>query len=107
LSSEDKGFNARIFACIDSAISSFLGRDVVSVLYHAAKERNGFNKDELARRPEALLETLRGMLGLGFSVLEKRITKEIEESFGIQLNQGSSLVEAIEQARKSYLLGAS
>jgi len=101
---EERGFNARIFQCIDRALGS-LGEGVKESFYHQMKERSNLTVDKFATRPLELIENLREILGTaGSSIVEKLIIREIRLSFGLNLRHGTGLMQAISEAKKSFLI---
>ena len=105
-SAAERGFNAKIFDCIDRALGS-LGEGVKQSFYHQMKKRSNLTIDKFALRPQELIENLRHILGVsGSTIVEKLIVREIKASFGLQLRGGIELEEAIAEARKAFLVDA-
>ena len=103
-SAAERGFNAKIFECIDKALGS-LGEGVKQSFYHQMKERSNLTIDKFSARPQELIENLRQILGVsGSTIVEKLIMREIRTSFGLKLQNGITLSEAISDARKAFLV---
>jgi hypothetical protein len=103
-SAAERGFNAKIFECIDKALGS-LGEGVKQSFYHQMKERSNLTIDKFAMKPQDLIENLRQILGVsGSTIVERLIIQEIKSSFGLKLPAGINLPEAISEARKSFLV---
>ena len=103
-SAAERGFNAKIFECIDKALGS-LGEGVKQSFYHQMKERSNLTIDKFATRPQELIENLRQILGVsGSTIVEKLIIQEIRTSFGLKLQNGITLSEAISDARRTFLV---
>jgi hypothetical protein len=99
-----KGFNATLFECIDSALSK-LGETSKIALYYQIASNKGMDRKTLQSKPLDIVEGLREILGqAGSSFFEDLIVGEIETSFDLALRQGASLTEAVQEARKKFLL---
>jgi hypothetical protein len=99
-----RGFNAKVFECIDKALGS-LGEGVKQSFYHQMKEHSNLTIDKFATRPQELITNLRQILGIsGSTIVEKLILREIRTSFGLNLPAGVGLPQAISEARKAFLV---
>jgi hypothetical protein len=100
---EDKGFNGKISQCIDKALDS-LGEGVKQSLYYQIGKKYKLPIDQIAVKPEEVIEHLRAILGPGgSSVIERLIVREIRNVFGLEFRKGVSLSEAIQEARTKFL----
>ncbi len=103
MSEAERSFNGKLFLCIDIALGS-LGEGVKQSFYHQMKERSNLTIDKFASRPLDLMQNIREILGVaGSSILEKRILREMNSSFGIHLPSDVRFPEAVTQARKAFL----
>ncbi|MDA4131047.1 MAG: hypothetical protein OK457_09775 [Thaumarchaeota archaeon] len=106
MSAAERGFNAKIFLCIDNALGS-LGEGVKQSFYHQLKERSNLTADKFATKPLELIGDLRDILGTaGSSIVEKLIVREIRRSFGLNFHNGVRLSDAIAEAKKAFLVDA-
>jgi len=102
---QDAGFNATIFQCIDRALTSILGKDAAYSLHYAVATNLHLSQTELERSPEKLVDGLNMILGQnGFLTLEPAMINEICYHFRISGGERKNLRAVIEEARKTYLL---
>jgi hypothetical protein len=103
LDGTDRGFNGRILLCIQRALDS-IGDGVRQSLLYQIREKYGAEADTMEGRPLVIFELLESVLGsVGTSLVERLTVREIKRSFGIELRDGVTLDEAINQAKKKFL----
>jgi hypothetical protein len=99
----EKGFNGRIFRCIDVALSK-LGETSKVALYYQIASKYGLDSAEFGSRPLEVANHLHDLLGdVGFSFIQKLIIREICTSFKLRPMDGVRLSEVVSEARKKYL----
>ncbi len=81
-----------------------LGEGVKQSLYYQIGKKYKLPIDQIAVKPEEVIEHLRAILGPGgSSVIERLIVREIRNVFGLEFRKGVSLSEAIQEARTKFL----
>jgi hypothetical protein len=99
----DKGFNGKIFQCIDTALGT-LGEGVKVSLYFQVQEKYKIPKEELSSRSSELIENLHTILGTsGTSLVERLIVREITKSFGLSEVTGTSIQGVVMKARTKFM----
>jgi hypothetical protein len=102
--SEDQGFNAEIFSCVDRTLSSILGDASKQALYHLVSQTFKLPQPEFRKRPLEFAEDLQKILGeSGYSLIESSIIREIHSFFKLE-NEPLNLEDAINQARTNFIL---
>jgi hypothetical protein len=102
-SSDDAQFNALVFKCIDAGLSIF-GDSTRRLLYYLTVSRCSLHKEDLPIKAEQLADCLRKNMGeAGGRLIEIVAIREIQKTFGISVPKGSTLSEAIKQARGKFL----
>jgi hypothetical protein len=97
--SED-GLNRAIFQCVDRALSR-LGETSKTALYYQIATRKKIERRQLETRPLEVVEGLRDLLGVsGYAFFEKLIARELKMTFDLNLREGASVKEAVEQLKK-------
>jgi hypothetical protein len=99
----EKGFNATIFSCIDTALNT-LGEASRLALYYQVGSKFHLNSTQFESRPLEVVDCLHKILGdVGYSFIQRLIVREIGRSFKMTLREGISLPEAVFEARKIFL----
>lgn len=99
----DKGFEPTLFECIDKALATTLGRDVVSTFYFYMTEQSNLTKAQLPEKPPEVIRYLKDMLGeMGFRALQRPLISSIRARFEIS-EDVHDLPQAIELAKRKYL----
>jgi hypothetical protein len=102
-STEDKGFNGKIFQCIDKALDTF-GEGVKLSFYYQIEKQYSVPKEKIPFKPNEIIEYLRLILGpTGSSFVEKLIVGEIRNMFGLGFEGNMPLTTVIREARKKFL----
>ena len=102
-SASEKGFNARIFQCIERALST-LGETAKVALIHQIASQYNLRPDEIHARPLEFIEHLHEILGdAGYSFIEKLIKREVKTEFHLTLEEAAPLQQVIAEARKQFL----
>jgi hypothetical protein len=100
----EESFNGAIFECIDRALD-ILGESPKVALYHQMTKALHLEFCRLQSNPLEITQYIRKILGeSGYLFIERLIVQDIARSFGLKnLRSGSSLEEAILEARKNFL----
>lgn len=99
----DKGFDPSLFDCIDTALTTTLGKITITTFYYAIQEKNHLLESEFPKKPNEVILHLKEILGeVGFRVLERPIIAQIRQTFEIA-ESVHDLKAAIELAKRNYL----
>jgi len=102
-SPDAREFDMQILECIDRVLASF-GESPRLLLYYLIINECHLSRDQFSAKPAELADCLTKILGAtGYEFVEKLTIREIQTTFRIAVEEGSSLKEAIEQARKSFV----
>jgi hypothetical protein len=83
---------------------STLGENAKQALYYQLHSEFGLPSNQFQSRPLEVADGLHKILGdVGYSFVEKIILREIYKSFDLHLRNGTSLPEAVAEARKKFL----
>lgn len=105
--SENRGFNAEIFSCVDKTLGSILGEDAKTAMYHMISKNYDFPPERFRSKPLELCQYLGKALGeTGYAVIERAIIREIIRKFKLDGGVGLTLQSAVDQARAEFLKGA-
>jgi hypothetical protein len=100
----EKGFNATLFECIDSALASVLGREAVSTFYFAIQESHRLSDEDFSKKPFEFLEYFKILVGpAAFGIVEPAVIDQIRTTFGIEENV-RNLSRLLDIARRNFLL---
>lgn len=100
---QDKGFNAKIFECIDRGLG-LLGAGVKESFYYRIEKEYHLPAEEFSTRPREMIDHLEAILGTtGSSFVEKLIVREIRNEFKLESRPGSNLMATIGEARAKFL----
>ena len=91
---ERETFENKVLDCVDSGLGS-LGQTAGKTMYWYMEYTFGLRREEIPRRPEAFVRSMRQMLGSGAEVLERSIIKELEQVF--KISSGSRALDEIVQ----------
>jgi hypothetical protein len=86
-------FDLKVSDCIDQGLGA-LGEAARKTVYWFLDAKVHLKKETIANEPGKFMATLERLFGQGAGLLEKRIIKELEQTFHLMLG-GESLVETI------------
>ena len=92
-----KKYKDRILSCVDRGLDH-LGENVKHVIYWHLEHEFGVKKDKIPDKPKEFIRGLEGMYGLGATIIERSIVREIVSEFEIEAND---FVEAVRKAEKA------
>ena len=99
----ERGFNGKIFDCIDRALDT-LGEGVKQSLYYQIENRFHIPRDEFASRSPEIIDHLKQILDIGgSSMLERLIVREIRKEFKLDYQKDLPLASVIQEARSKFL----
>lgn len=102
-SGDDNEFNARVLKCIEKVFSSF-GDSPKILLYYLLSKDCSLSGNQFVSKSNEFSKCLRKILGdTGYLFTEKLIIAEMEASFEVSIEEGSSLSDAIDQLRGRFL----
>jgi hypothetical protein len=100
---DDRQFDTKILKCIDTVLSTF-GDSPRLLLYYIVVKECYLPKDQFPSKPDELSTCLTKILGeTGYRFIEMLTIREIQKEFGVSIKQGSSLSQAIDQAKDKFL----
>jgi hypothetical protein len=100
---DEREFQVQIFGCIDRVFSIF-GDSPKILLYHLIAKDCALPKDQFSTKPVELSECLSKILGeTGYRFVEGLAIDQIQTTFKIKIKEGSTLPEAIEEARNRFV----
>jgi hypothetical protein len=81
-----------------------MGEGVTQSFYYRIEREYGLSKEEMASKPEVVIEHLRQILGpAGTALVERLIVREIRKDFGLDFKENLPLSTALRQARTKFL----
>lgn len=89
----------KICECVDAGLKQ-LGPNINRVIYFHVENKFHIKKEEIPSQPEAFSKALHSIFGSGAIVLERLIVQKIQEKFKLRLKPKTSLVEAIQTAKR-------
>ena len=100
---DEKEFNTKILKCIDKVLSTF-GDSPRLLLYYLLVKECFIPKDQFPSKPKELASCLTNILGeTGYRLIETLTIREIQTEFNISVPEGSTLSDAVDQARNRFL----
>lgn len=81
-----------------------MGVGVMQSLYYRIEREYGLPREQMASRPEAVIEHLKDILGpTGYALVERLIVKEIRKDFSLDFRENMPLTAALKQAKSKFL----
>lgn len=90
-------FNLKVVECVDRGLGA-LGEAARRLVYWFLDSKNHLKKDQIPDKPVEFVGALKSLFGQGAGLLEKRITKELEQTFNLILG-GEGLADTLELIR--------
>ncbi|MGD0636819.1 MAG: hypothetical protein ABSA72_02095 [Nitrososphaerales archaeon] len=92
-------FESKVLKCIDEGLGA-IGENTNHTVYWHMEHTFGLRREEIPRRPEVFLKSIRAMFGQGASILERAVEREIRLVFKIS-SDAHSFEELVEEAARS------
>jgi bifunctional DNA-binding transcriptional regulator/antitoxin component of YhaV-PrlF toxin-antitoxin module len=89
----------KIQNCVEKGFEFLDESAKISVFWHLENDF-GITKDSIIEKPDEFVNALRGIFGDGSIILEKKISKEICNTFAISMQHALKFSEVIEVAKK-------
>ena len=86
-----------ILECIERALDSF-GQNVRLVLYWKMERELGLRRENIPFKPELFAKSVERMFGPGSRIVERVITREIEKSSGVAMDDMVSAIIELKRA---------
>jgi hypothetical protein len=91
-------FSLKVIECVDRGLGA-LGEAARRLVYWFLETKSHLKKEEIPDDPTEFVGALGALFGQGAGLLEKRIIKELEQTFNLTLGGGETFAETLTMIR--------